>query len=141
MVEVVIGQQSGEHVAVEILTPQSSGQPDGDDGIWVTCRVSVRAGAFSGSFTADFTDRDFSRFLDSVRRLDETLKGEANLDTYEGQLHLTIRRVGSLGGLEVAGIAVDMAGTGNRLAFKLAQYDQTQLLTLAGELETVIAAL
>jgi hypothetical protein len=78
---------------------------------------------------------------DSVRRLNETLKGEANLDTDEGQLHLTIRRIGSLGGLDVTGIAVDTAGTGNRLAFKLAQYDQTQMLKLPGELEAVIAAL
>lgn len=141
MVEVVIGQRDGEHVVVEILTPAGSAQHDGSGGTWLTCRVSVCAGAFSGSFRCNLTDKDFSGFLDAVRTLNKTLKGEANLYSDERQLNLTIRTVGSLGGLEVTGVVVDVAGTGNRLTFRLAQYDQTQLLTLDRDLETLIASM
>lgn len=139
MVEVVVGQRSGEQVQIEILGRQSSQETDSDDGVWLACRVSVRAGAFSGRFSASLRDKDFSRFLVSVRELNETLAGEAALNTDEGQIRVAIRRTDSLGPLRVTGTAVDVSGTGNRLAFTLAQYDQTQLPDLIRELEEATA--
>ena len=57
----------------------------------------------------------------------------------EDQLRVDINRVGSLGALKVIGIAADAAGTGNRLEFTLAQYDQTQLVDLIRDLEVATA--
>jgi hypothetical protein len=137
MSTVAVGLRTSEHVEIEIHGLERPSEPVSDDERWLTCRVSVRAGGFSGSFSAACVAADFSHFLTGVRNLNQTLVGEAELNTVEGQLHLVIRRVGSLGEMQASGTAVDVPGSGNRLAFTLRDFDQTQLPALIRELEAV----
>ncbi|HEY6470762.1 MAG TPA: hypothetical protein VI434_13460 [Candidatus Dormibacteraeota bacterium] len=139
MITITIGEETGEHVAIEIVRREFPDATDSDDGNWLACRVSIRAGAFSGSFGASLRAEEFAEFLAAARRLYETLEGRASFATLEDQLRVDINRVGSLGALKVIGIAADAAGTGNRLEFALAQYDQTQLVDLIRDLEVATA--
>jgi hypothetical protein len=139
VITVTIGQQTGAHVAIEVAGRQHPDATDSDDGNWLACRVSLRVGAFSSRFDASLRAEEFAEFLVAARRLYETLEGGASFATMEDQLSVAIHRVGSLGALEVVGVAADSPGTGNRLEFTLSQYDQTQLVDLIRDLEAVTA--
>jgi hypothetical protein len=75
------------------------------------------------------------RFRDQVADLYRKLDGVAVLDTLEGQSNLR-PAVNHLGHAAVSGIAVDIAGTGNRLHSSLA-IDQTYLPGLLGQLDAL----
>jgi hypothetical protein len=119
VVAVTIGQQTGEHVAIEVAWRQYPYATHSVDGNRSACRVSLRAGAFSGGFDASLRAEEFAEFLGEARRLYETLEGGASFATMEDQLRVAIHRVGSLGALEVVGMATDSPDTGNRLQFTL----------------------
>ena len=140
MISVVVGRVAGDHVEIDVGGWEHPGTNDFDDGNWLMTRVGIRARGFSGRYAASLRAEEFVDFLDAVRRLSETLDGEAVFTTMEEQLRVAIRRVGSLGGLEVVGVALDAAGWGNRLVFKLAEFDQSDLPPLVAQLEALVEA-
>ena len=124
-----------EKVAVSVRNYERDTTGDYHDDNWLSVRVEVRAGAFSGKFDAAFLTEDFIGFREQLGALYDSLKGDANFVTLEEQL--SIRVVGNgRGGLTVAGEALDQPGIGNKLAFVFA-LDQTSLSLALRELDEI----
>lgn len=107
------------------------------DDNWVRGNVSVIVGGFTGKFNAAFLSEDFSRFLEKLNKLYESLSGKAEFTTMEGQLLLEAEGDGK-GHIRVRGEAIDVAGTGNRLVFNF-EIDQIQLAQTIKELKHVVS--
>ena len=105
---------------------------------WVRTNVTVKSGAFSGQFTADFMTTDFELFKRDLKNLDKDFNGTAKLEPLEGQLILNITGDG-LGHFEVKCAATDQPGYGGTLSFTLS-FDQTELPRLINELDKITKA-
>jgi len=137
MVEITVGRQQGDHVRFELGFREHPEATDADDGNWIASRVTVHAGGFHGTIAASLRSEEFARFNGQVQQLSETLTGQAVFDTMEGQMRLVLK-ADRLGNLAVEGVAMDRAGTGNRLAFSFDQYDQSYLPLLLSELTVAL---
>ena len=132
-----LGDSESGKVVVTVCNYERSVTGDYYDDNWLSVRVKVSAGAFSGKFDAAFLTGDFVDFREQLVSLYDSLKGEANFATLEEQL--SIRVVGNgRGGLSISGEAIDQPGVGNKLIFEFA-LDQTSLVSLLGELNEIIS--
>lgn len=126
-----LGNSETEKVTVSVLNYECALTGDFYDDNWLSVRVDVSTGAFSGEFDAAFLTEDFVGFREQMVALYDSLMGEAIFATLEGQLSLRVTGDGR-GGITVTGEALDQPGIGNRLAFAFA-LDQTSLVgTLRG---------
>lgn len=129
---------AGDIIRIEpIQVYDNTSQLDWDRN-WVRTRVTVKGGAFSGQFTADFMTTDFELFKRDIINLDKNFKGTAKLEPLEGQLVLNIVGDG-LGHFEVNCKATDQPGFGGTLSFTLG-FDQTELARLTNELNEITKA-
>ena len=106
---------------------------------WVPSDVEIVAGAFSGSFSADFEKEDFVSFRHALHELYAFREGEASFHTVEGQLAIEIRG-DYKGHFEALVTAMDASGIGNKLAAML-HFDQTELVPTMRDLDAICAAL
>ena len=126
-----LGTEAGDHLIVEI-----HGRPDERDD-WLEARVSIRAGAFGGSFGATLMTCDFPPFRGQLERLYETLDGAATFDTIERQLRIECAGNGR-GQIGIQGVAEDQVTDGNVLRFGLS-IDQTFLPAIISDLQDIEA--
>jgi hypothetical protein len=105
------------------------------DGNWVYATVSIAAGGFRGDFEARLRTEEFVRFRDELRPLHDNLVGRATFATMEEWLSLDVAGDGN-GHFHADCIAVDMAGTGNRLTFAI-DFDQTDLTEILKGLDAI----
>ena len=119
-----IGGDEHEQVRLEILR-------DNGDG-WFSGQVTICVGGFHGSYPADFNSWAFSDFASQLERLYRTVSGSAIFTSYEKQLELVLT-CDIRGHIGVRGEAMDYAGTGNKLIFRL-DIDQTHVPKILGEL-------
>jgi hypothetical protein len=124
-----IGGDEHEYVRVQVIGANGDG--------WLPSLISVQVGGFHGEFSSDLDTWAFARFVREVRDLHRTLKGKATFTTYEKQLELDLVGDG-LGHVEVKAEAMDYAGTGNKLIFRL-HIDQTDLPGLIKDLDAIVA--
>jgi hypothetical protein len=127
---VQIGENESEFARIEVTGANGDG--------WLPSQVTVRAGAFQGEFHSDLDCWAFARFATELRDLHKILKGSATFSTYERQLEMTLTGDG-LGHIHIKAEAMDYAGTGNKLMFRL-DIDQTYLPKILGELDAIVAA-
>jgi hypothetical protein len=123
-----IGGQESEYVRVAILG-------DNGDG-WFSAEVEVAVGAFRGTYAANFNSWAFSNFRGDLKRLYRSVSGSASFTSYEQQLEITMT-CNAQGHIEARGEAVDLAGTGNRLVFRL-EIDQTYLPKILADLQSAL---
>ena len=123
-----IGGETHEFVLVEIMGSNSDG--------WISGQVKVQVGGFEGEFPADFNSWAFSDFRNQLGRLYELLSGTAIFTSYEKQLELRLDGNGR-GQIALRGEAMDYAGTGNKLAFRL-DIDQTHLPQILKDLDAAL---
>lgn len=126
--KVCIGAGS-QHVTIHVLSDKA------DDYGWLTCEISLSAGAFSGLFDATLMVSDFASFCQDVRQLYDDLKSPAVFNTLEGQFALTLSGDG-IGHVSVDGEVLDQAGDGNRLRFRFG-IDETYLPPIIRDLDAV----
>jgi hypothetical protein len=105
---------------------------------WIKTKVTVKGGAFSGQYVADFMTTDFELLKREFKKLHKDFNGTANFEPLEGQLKLNISGDG-LGHFEVKCIAQDQTGIGGTLSFILS-FDQTELARLTNELDKITKA-
>ncbi|MCA1559767.1 MAG: hypothetical protein LC804_05700 [Acidobacteria bacterium] len=108
------------------------------DGNWIDCELEIVAGGFRGGFRADLRSEEFYTFLQEVEGLTRAVQGTASFATMEGRIALSLTGDGN-GHIRVAGDAIDVAGTGNRLQFGF-DTDQTYLPPICRSLEHLLAA-
>jgi hypothetical protein len=111
---------------------------DYDDGNWLEAVVELRVGQFSARFPLTIRADEVLGFFREAKQLHQQLSGTATFVTMEEQLYLHLEGDG-IGHIAVTGNAQDVAGTGNRLDFKM-YLDQTYLWSLVSDLERVTEA-
>ena len=126
-----IGQRDREHVVIDV----QGGLAPGDDYEWLSCEISVKAGAWSGVYPAELRAPDLPMFREQLERLQRDPTANVMFDTPEGQLRLQLKG-DRHGHIRVHGTARDMAGTGNQLAFEF-EIDQSYLPEVIGELKLI----
>jgi hypothetical protein len=123
-----VGSTEHEFARIEVVRSNGDG--------WLPSQITVRVGAFHGEFPSNLDVWAFSRFASELKMLYESLKGTASFSSYDGQLELTLTGDG-LGHVMVTGEAMDYAGIGNKLTFRLATLDQTELPALLRDLNAI----
>lgn len=135
--EILVGESAAQHVLIRPLSRSNPGLFDHWDGNWIDCEVEIAAGAFRGRFRANLRSEEFHAFAGQVDELNRTIDRVASLTSMEGQLSLSLAGDGE-GHVQVAGEAVDVAGTGNRLQFRF-DIDQTYLSEISRSLGYLLA--
>ena len=130
-----LGESASERVLVTVVRINPYESHDR----WVSVHVSVRAGAFTGDYSSDFTAREITEFRDGLRLMYDSLQGVARLATCEGQLQLDLS-INPRGAISLDGTAVDRPGIGNTLKFHL-ELDQSYLPQTLSELDTICSSL
>jgi len=123
-----IGGESAEYVRVSNLRDHGDG--------WFSADVEVVVGGFRGSYSADFNSWAFSDFHSQLEKLYRTVAGSAAFTSYEAQLELALT-CDTQGHIQLRGEAMDYAGTGNKLVFRL-EFDQTFLPTILRDLQLAL---
>jgi hypothetical protein len=123
-----IGGEDAEYVRVSILG-------DNGDG-WFSANVEVVVGGFRGDYSADFNSWAFSDFRSQLEKLHRDVSGAASFTSYEAQLELVLE-CDVTGHVRLRGEAVDLAGTGNRLVFRL-EIDQTYVPEIISSLQAAL---
>ena len=123
-----IGGQDSEYVRVAIIG-------DNGDG-WFSAQVDVVVGAFRGTYPASFNSWAFSNFRRDLEVLYRTVSGSASFTSYERQLEIKMT-CSPQGHIELRGEAVDLAGTGNRLTFRV-ELDQTFIPKILADLKVAL---
>jgi hypothetical protein len=131
------GHTEHERVEVDVLRYERSPIGEVYDDNWLTVKIHIRAGGFSGRVGAAILTAELVGFAAQLRPLFDTLSGSAEFSTMEGQLNLRLVGDGK-GHIELRGEVADQPGVGNRLQFTL-QFDQTQLGNSIREIEGVIS--
>ncbi|WP_243287473.1 hypothetical protein [Geothrix terrae] len=131
-----IGNQEREQFSITVLGYERSASGEFYDDNWLTSRVKISVGSFSGEFGLSLFTTDFTSFLEQLSALYKTLSGEAKFETMEGQIEFSMTGNGR-GGVEVSGRVLDQAGIGNKLEFAF-QVDQTYLPLAIHDLNEIL---
>lgn len=126
-----------EHVIVRVYVDDALDAADPID--WVAADITVAAGAFSGTYAANLTARDFPPFRRELSLLHQRLHGTATFETLEDQLRIEVEG-DSKGHMLARCEATDAAGTGNELRFRI-EFDQTELAPTLRGLDAICAVI
>ncbi len=97
---------SDEHLAVEVLAREHPDKSDYWDGNWLTARVEVACGPFSGSYQAALRAEEFVHFRDQLERLVEDHEAPpAEFESMEPWLRFSVHRSDRHGHMRVTGRA------------------------------------
>ena len=105
---------------------------DSHDRNWLLATVNIKAGKFSGKYTAYFQTTDFSSLKNELEILHNNLNGTAKFSTIEEQLGISFTGDG-LGHFEVDCTAIDEPGNGVELNFTFT-IDQTEIKSIVNQL-------
>lgn len=130
-----IGTQNRERLSISVLDYERTVCGEIFDDNWLTSKLEISVGSFSGDFGLSLTTQDFISFLQQLDSLYQTLKGQAKFETMEGQIEFVLLANGR-GEIEVSGHVMDLPGIGNRLEFHFT-IDQTYLLSALRDLHEI----
>jgi hypothetical protein len=131
-VELIVGREKGEHVAVRILGREG----DAAGGDWLEAEVAVRVGAFEGRFAAALTASGFATFRRDVEALTAGAAESARFAADEGWLVLGFE-ADERGQVTARGEAQDDPGNVLQFHFRL---DAGAVASLIAQLRAVESA-
>jgi len=134
---VVIGSERDNHVGIDVLARPNAASPSPWDHDWLTVRIRVAGGAFSGGYEATIRTHDLARFRGELADLHGRLSGTATFSCDENWLHLEVKGDGR-GHIDVRCEARDDPTFGACLQYTIA-IDQTYLPKVLAELDEVLA--
>jgi hypothetical protein len=132
-----LGGAEQERIEIDVLGYERAPVVEFYDDNWLTVKIYVFAGGFRGSVAAAFLTSELEKFAAELQSLFQTLKGVAELQTLEKQLHLKLKGDGK-GHVALNGELLDQAGIGNRLNFSF-QFDQVALGESIREIKAITA--
>lgn len=106
---------------------------------WLKCKVSIKAGSFSGGYSAEFMTRDFLSFKEEFSALYDNLSGAAAFTDLERYLELRIVGDGN-GHFEMSVVANDTSDIySSQLRFEM-NFDQTYIRPIVQQLNKITEA-
>ena len=137
MKSVNIGYKDNNKISLAVIKYERPLSDNSDDNSWLTSQVTINVGMFSGQFSAQLQSHDFIYFRDALKKLFNTLIGQAKFETIEGQIEIIFMGNGR-GGISVTGCAMDSPGCGNSLDFNF-NIDQSYIPNIICELDEIIS--
>ena len=131
-----IGSSESQHLTVTPLYRPHETSQDYWDGNWLESKIDIRVSGFSGHLRASLRADEFQRFKDQLAKLYTDLKGSAEFTSLEHWLTIQVDGDG-LGHFEAECQAMDQAGKGNLLEFRL-NFDQTDIPAIVKGLEQIL---
>lgn len=132
-----IGFREHDFLRLEVVRRSHDATHDFWDGNWLEAPLMAAVGGFAVEIPrSQLHGADLRVFRVALEQLHERLVGEARLWSMDGWFDVTITGDGS-GRLDVVGMICDEPGLGNRLNFRIGDYDQTFLPALLDQLRTV----
>jgi hypothetical protein len=138
MCEVSVRCDGGNLLSIRLLGRSHPGASDYWDGNWVTVAVEVVAGGFRGSVSGNLRSEELAQFHTQLARLQQSLRGTAELATMEQWLSVRVTGDGR-GHVEFRCTIQDAPGIGNTLVCTLAT-DQTFTRDTVAELAAAVKA-
>ena len=129
-------KENGQFLEIAVLKYAYPDATDDYDANWLDVMINLKAGAFSGKYSAYFQTSDFLALKDDLQKLYNTLDDGFKFSTLEDQLEMDFVGDG-LGHIHIDCKAQDQAGIGNTLEFELA-IDQTEIRNLIYQLEEIL---
>ena len=129
-IDILVGPESGDHVALRLLDVEYPEATDDADGHWISSEVRVAVPGFHGRVETSIRSPELHALLGELRVLASTRGGTAKLETLEEEVHLVLVSDGK-GHVDVSGYIA------RRLSAKL----QFWFTVDASALATAIAAL
>jgi hypothetical protein len=124
------------------LTPVKISYPDATtdwDKNWIDAKIEVKAGPFTGAYSAQFRTTDLQYFRKGLAIIYDDLNGCAIFEELEGYLKINIKGDG-IGHFEADCIACNNPGYGViTLNFEL-HFDQTQIMPMIRQLDVIMAS-
>jgi hypothetical protein len=121
--EVVIGSTGGDQLRIRVVRRMDPSAEDYWDGNWLDTRIRVAVGRFHADINASLRADELAAFDARLKRLHQSLTGEALLESMEEWIRLSVA-IDRTGHLYVRGEVADSAGARNRLAFCIDDLDQ-----------------
>lgn len=87
----VVGDLAGDHLRIWELKRENPNARDFIEGNWIKCRVEVKSGAFGGSVNVSLRAEAFATFRDQLRKLSQTLKGNASFIPMEPWVTINLK--------------------------------------------------
>jgi hypothetical protein len=138
MQSVLFVGDGGEQLRIDVLGYEREPVGEYFDDNWLSVAVEIKAGGFTGFFSASFLTEEIEAFHQGAASLYDSLTGQAKFRTMEEQLSIDLVGDG-LGHIRLTGSAEDRPGIGNTLAFAFT-FDQTQLQSSVQNLVKALAA-
>lgn len=135
MITVPINGQGGT-ISIDVMSYENPTAKDTSDANWLSSRIEVTAGPFSGRFNATLTTQDFVCFRDEMEALLNQLKGKATFQTDEDWLGFHIE-MQTRGTAKVTGIAKVHGEPKASLSFAF-ETDQSLLAQTKSALDAVV---
>jgi hypothetical protein len=136
MKTVAFGIEEHERIELTVLSYERPASGEYYDDNWLSCEIRVRAGVFRGKFSANLLTFELARLYAELLRLHSDLRGKVTFKPMEEQLVATFT-CDNLGHIHVSGAAMDEAGIGHQLKFRMS-FDQTHLANSLNELGQVV---
>lgn len=133
-----LGTSDSEMVTLTVLDYELPPAGEFYDDNWLRCEVSLHAGAFCGTFSANFLTSELEQLLQGFGTLYQNLRGNYTFEPLERQLVLRAS-CDNTGHIHIVGEAMDQVGIGHRLTFWFS-LDQTYLSSTLRELSDVVRA-
>jgi hypothetical protein len=127
---------SGSSLTITVRGYENPAATNLDDANWLTCRVDVSAGGFSGSTDCALTTYDFERFGAGLDELVTADVSKTSFTTDEEHLRVELERRAT-GRIALSGVLFDPQST-TSLHFRW-DSDFSQLKAMLRELERILA--
>jgi hypothetical protein len=106
---------------------------------WIDVKIEVKAGPFTGAYSAQILTVDFKAFRKGLATIYDNLNGHAIFEDIEGYLKINIEGDG-IGHFGADCIACNKPGCGAiTLNFEL-HFDQTQIMPMIRQLDAIMAS-
>ncbi len=133
----VIGRESSNFLKITINNYSFQNTDDYWDGNWLSVRINIKVGGFTGNYGAQLRNTDFIDFKKDLEKIYSNLEGQALFHSMEDYLQINISGDG-LGHFKADCMATDDPGIdGNKLAFILA-FDQTEIYDMTKMIDKII---
>ncbi len=136
--EIRIGHSEHEFISIEVINRSHPNTNDFHDGNWLTTKIIVKAGSFSGSVNGQLRADELISFQNELAQIYQSLSGHAKFLTMEEWLSFEITGDGK-GHFSFNGEVADAIGDGNILKFRL-DFDQTFMPEILSSFEKVTKA-
>jgi hypothetical protein len=129
-------KDSGNFIHIDVLGLEHTSAENEWDRRWLQTKISVKAGAFIGSYKASLINDDFVTLYKEFSKLYDNLHGEINFECLEDHLKIEIKSDG-IGHFNTKVVSKDNCSNGAELTFYL-YFDQTFLPEIIRSLERII---